>query len=112
MKREHSRKPEELFDIIEACSPGPYLELFARHYRKNWRQWGNEVSKVNEVNEVNEIDVVNRVNTANPFAEGVLQPMALAPSASANIVQLALLDTRASDKMGAAIRRSRNGHHQ
>ena len=112
MKREHSRKPEELFDIIEACSPGPYLELFARHYRKNWRQWGNEVSKVNEVNEVNEVDVVNRVNTANPFAEGVLQPMALEPSASANIVQLALLDTRASDKMGAAIRRSRNGHHQ
>ena len=62
--------------------------------------------------EVNEVDVVNRVNTANPFAEGVLQPMALVPSASADIVQLALLDTRASDKMGAAIRRSRNGHHQ
>lgn len=42
-KREHSRKPEELFDIIEACSPGPYLELFARHPRAGWSQWGNEV---------------------------------------------------------------------
>lgn len=41
-KREHSRKPNELYDIIEACSPGPYLELFARHARKGWVQWGNE----------------------------------------------------------------------
>ena len=43
MKREHSRKPEELYDIIEACSPGPFVELFARHPRAGWRQWGNEV---------------------------------------------------------------------
>ena len=42
MKREHSRKPDELFDIIEACSPGPYLELFARFRRQGWDQWGNE----------------------------------------------------------------------
>ncbi len=41
-KREHSRKPDELYDIIEACSPGPYLELFARFPRKGWDQWGNE----------------------------------------------------------------------
>ena len=41
-KREHSRKPEELFDIVEACSPGPYLELFARHHRPGWDQWGDE----------------------------------------------------------------------
>jgi N6-adenosine-specific RNA methylase IME4 len=41
-KREHSRKPDELYDIIEACSPGPYLELFARHGRAGWRVWGNE----------------------------------------------------------------------
>jgi N6-adenosine-specific RNA methylase IME4 len=41
-KREHSRKPDELFDIIESCSWGPYLELFARHGRNNWDQWGNE----------------------------------------------------------------------
>jgi N6-adenosine-specific RNA methylase IME4 len=43
MKREHSRKPDELYNIIEVCSPGPYLELFARGQRKGWYQWGNEV---------------------------------------------------------------------
>ena len=42
-KREHSRKPDEIYDIVEACSPGPYLELFARHAQPNWTQWGNEV---------------------------------------------------------------------
>src|ERR1700681_4860423 len=41
-KREHSRKPDEIFDIIESCSPGPYLELFARFRRSGWSQWGNE----------------------------------------------------------------------
>ncbi|MFQ5590502.1 MAG: MT-A70 family methyltransferase [Phycisphaerae bacterium] len=41
-KREHSRKPDEVYGIIEACSPGPYLELFARFPRKGWTQWGNE----------------------------------------------------------------------
>lgn len=41
-KREHSRKPDQLYDIIEDCSPGPYLEMFARHPRMGWRQWGNE----------------------------------------------------------------------
>ncbi|MFB3784933.1 MAG: MT-A70 family methyltransferase [bacterium] len=42
-KREHSRKPDELYSIIESCSPGPYLELFARGKRNHWTQWGNEV---------------------------------------------------------------------
>ena len=41
-KREHSRKPDEIYDIIESCSPGPYLELFARFQRDGWDQWGNE----------------------------------------------------------------------
>jgi len=41
-KREHSRKPDEQYDIIERCSPGPYLEMFARHSRDGWTQWGNE----------------------------------------------------------------------
>jgi N6-adenosine-specific RNA methylase IME4 len=41
-KREHSRKPDELYDIIEQCSPGPYLEMFARHPRPGWYQWGDE----------------------------------------------------------------------
>mgnify|MGYP006311238525 FL=1 len=42
MKREHSRKPDELYDIIEACSSGPYLELFARGSRPGWHVWGNQ----------------------------------------------------------------------
>ncbi len=41
-KREHSRKPDEIYDLIEQCSPGPYLELFARFRREGWAQWGNE----------------------------------------------------------------------
>ena len=42
-KREHSRKPDELYTIAEACSPGPYLELFARRPRDGWDVFGNEV---------------------------------------------------------------------
>lgn len=42
-KREHSRKPDELYPIIERCSPGPYLEMFARHARPGWSQWGNQI---------------------------------------------------------------------
>ncbi len=41
-KREHSRKPDQFYDLIEACSPGPYLELFARFAHPGWDQWGNE----------------------------------------------------------------------
>jgi len=44
-KREHSRKPDELYGIIEACSPGPYLELFARGARPNWEIWGNQATE-------------------------------------------------------------------
>lgn len=43
-KREHSRKPDELYPIIEACSPGPYLELFARPpHRPGWDVWGDQI---------------------------------------------------------------------
>lgn len=42
MKREHSRKPDEIVPIIEACSPGPYIELFARGTREGWDMWGDQ----------------------------------------------------------------------
>jgi len=42
-KREHSRKPDEQYTLIESCSPGPYLEMFARGNRPNWQCWGNQV---------------------------------------------------------------------
>lgn len=41
-KREHSRKPDEQYDLIEACSPGPFLELFGRGTRNGWTTWGNQ----------------------------------------------------------------------
>lgn len=41
-KREHSRKPDEVYPLIERCSAGPYLELFARFPRFGWTCWGNE----------------------------------------------------------------------
>jgi N6-adenosine-specific RNA methylase IME4 len=41
-KREHSRKPDEQYDLIEGCSPGPYLEMFGRGVRPKWSVWGNQ----------------------------------------------------------------------
>jgi N6-adenosine-specific RNA methylase IME4 len=48
-KREHSRKPDEQYQLIQECSPGPYLELFARHPQPGWACWGNEVGADEEV---------------------------------------------------------------
>ncbi len=45
MKREHSRKPEEQYDLIQECSEGPFLELFARGNRKGWTLWGNQAEE-------------------------------------------------------------------
>jgi N6-adenosine-specific RNA methylase IME4 len=44
-KREHSRKPDEQYKLIEACSPGPYLEMFARGARSKWSVWGNQADE-------------------------------------------------------------------
>lgn len=42
-RREHSRKPNEVYERIEALVAGPYLELFAREQRAGWDSWGEEV---------------------------------------------------------------------
>ena len=47
-KREHSRKPDEIIPIIESCSPGPYLELFARGIRPGWTMWGDQAVETYE----------------------------------------------------------------
>lgn len=47
-KREHSRKPDEIYPVIEACSVGPYLELFARGTRPRWTVWGFEAHELYE----------------------------------------------------------------
>jgi N6-adenosine-specific RNA methylase IME4 len=44
-KREHSRKPDEQYPLIESCSPGPYLELFARGVREGWTSWGAQAAE-------------------------------------------------------------------
>jgi N6-adenosine-specific RNA methylase IME4 len=59
-KREHSRKPDELYPIIEACSPGPYLELFARSQRPDWCAWGDEAPASADVGK--SADPVSRVS--------------------------------------------------
>jgi len=53
-RRRHSAKPQEFFDIVEKCSPGPYLEMFARCQRethtvctcsrclRGWEVWGDQ----------------------------------------------------------------------
>jgi N6-adenosine-specific RNA methylase IME4 len=43
-RREHSRKPDEIYSRIERLIPGPYVELFARHRWPGWASWGNELS--------------------------------------------------------------------
>ncbi len=44
-KREHSRKPDEQYPLIEGCSPGPRLEMFSRGTRKGWTVWGNQADE-------------------------------------------------------------------
>lgn len=44
-KREHSRKPDEQYELIESVSPGPYLEMFARGSRPGWICWGNQAEE-------------------------------------------------------------------
>ncbi len=44
-KREHSRKPDEQYQLIENCSPGPFMELFARGQRRGWTTWGNQADE-------------------------------------------------------------------
>lgn len=44
-KREHSRKPDELYNIIEQCSRGPFLEMFARGSRPGWTTWGHQADE-------------------------------------------------------------------
>ncbi|WP_019647223.1 MT-A70 family methyltransferase [Novispirillum itersonii] len=47
-KREHSRKPDEQYELIQECSPGPYLEMFARGVRAGWDVWGNQADETYE----------------------------------------------------------------
>lgn len=48
-RAEHSRKPDEAYDLIQSLSPGPYLEMFARRPRSGWDVWGDEVESTVEI---------------------------------------------------------------
>ena len=39
----HSEKPKEFYSLVESCSPGPWLEIFAREKRSGWVTWGGEL---------------------------------------------------------------------
>lgn len=70
-KRGHSIKPDEQYSVIEACSPGPYIELFARRSRTGWTSWGDEVEKpINQKSiylpkeeEIYQLRMINEVKT-------------------------------------------------
>jgi N6-adenosine-specific RNA methylase IME4 len=49
-RREHSRKPDQIYDRIERLVKGPYLELFARNTKKGWDSWGNQVGLFDKKN--------------------------------------------------------------
>lgn len=68
-KREHSRKPDEQYDLIESCSPGPFLELFARHPREGWAVWGDE----------SDVEVLPRGRVHNGYKGGPVLAPNLAP---------------------------------
>ncbi|MEM7572231.1 MAG: MT-A70 family methyltransferase [Bacteroidota bacterium] len=44
-KREHSRKPDQQYQIIEDCSWGPRLEMFSRGKMDGWDCWGNQADE-------------------------------------------------------------------
>jgi N6-adenosine-specific RNA methylase IME4 len=75
-KREHSRKPDQLYDIIETCSPGPFFELFARHPRKGWAQWGNEMVEGESVGSRPRVHLHRQL----PLIENTSRPHKLAKS--------------------------------
>jgi len=65
MKREHSRKPDQLYPVIEECSPGPYLELFNRVPRDGWTCWGDQTGEyVPKVNNYSK-DAIDQVMPLN-----------------------------------------------
>jgi N6-adenosine-specific RNA methylase IME4 len=42
-RREHSRKPDEFFVLVEKLCPGSKVELLCREPRPGWAAWGDEV---------------------------------------------------------------------
>src|SRR5689334_19590925 len=72
-KQEHSRKPWQVYDVIERCSKGPFLELFARFQRPGWTQWGDEVPKNGDIRKLPVLPCdVRRIEQGWPEEQSVL----------------------------------------
>lgn len=77
-KREHSRKPDEQYGLIEACSWGPYLEMFARGNRKGWHCWGNQADdyypdwETYKNHSQNKNGVARKINDEKQPVQGIL----------------------------------------
>lgn len=95
-KREHSRKPDEQYELIEACSPGPFLELFARHPRDGWTVWGDESAP-----EVQPRGKVHKGYEGGPLRVPHIDPHARLPEPVTGSLATAL---RARYESGASIR--------
>ena len=108
-KREHSRKPDEQYDLIESCSPGAYLEMFARHKRPGWTVWGDESAD----------DIVPRGTAYKGYSGGPILPP-LIPHEHVDLARAELLGEKLrtmyqaglsvrqlSDETGYAIQRIR-----
>jgi N6-adenosine-specific RNA methylase IME4 len=94
-KREHSRKPDEQYELICACSPGPYLEMFARHPREGWTAWGDESAE----------DVMPRGKVHKGYAGGLILPPLPSNEQIPESVALALgQEIRARHEAGASLR--------
>lgn len=50
LRREHSRKPDEFYHIVNRNSPDPKIELFSRESRPGWRAWGDETGRFGSEN--------------------------------------------------------------
>src|SRR5690348_4681923 len=71
MKERHSKKPDELYDMIEHCSPEPFLELFARTPRRGWTQWGDEIPPESKTG-----NFKGKI-TPRPMEDGMIRPYRL-----------------------------------
>lgn len=95
-KREHSRKPDEQYQVIESCSPGPRLEMFARYPRENWSAWGDEAP-----DEVTPQGQTHKGYSGGPILVPVVSPRARLSDRERSVVGATL---RARYEAGASIR--------
>jgi hypothetical protein len=89
-KREHSRKPDEQYPFIEAASPGPFLEMFARYAQPGWTVWGDEASDDTDV----------RGRTHRGYAGGAIEWQTEVPS----VFPHARLSPDAAEALGKTLR--------